>query len=237
MREGRNKGKDASSARAWTPKRVALGGVFLALCLTAMFLASFAPGMEMTLLALASLAIYIFCMEAGLGAGMALYVGACLLALLVAPNKVVVLPFLLFFGLYPPYKVLVDRSEKRLLRGVLKLLFLVAALALYLWLVSFFVEVSALWRLPAWVDRLPAWTFAPLIAVMVCLVDGAFEVILDKGLSVYWQRFHGGGRGPGRGPEGAASGAEAPVIRLSDGSAEDHTEAAAEEKGAREEEA
>lgn len=183
------KDKARETNKSWNPKVLALGGILLALCLVAMYFASFMPGVEMSLLALASLAIYIFCMEAGLGGGFALYIAAALLSLILAPNKVMVLPFLLFFGVYPPFKYLVDRRENRSLRVGLKILFLGLMTGLYIALAVFLLDKVVLWEMPSWLENLPDFAYLPILLVGGVVVELAFDIILTHCGNYYLKKF------------------------------------------------
>ncbi len=87
---------------------LALGGLFLALSVVAIWLGSAIQLLEYTLLGVASILISIFCLEAGAAGGLILAVATCLFCLLVVPNKLTILPLALFFAPYPLVK---DRLE------------------------------------------------------------------------------------------------------------------------------
>ena len=89
---------------------MALGGILLALCIAGVFMSSIVPGAEMTLLLVASAGIFIFCREAGAAGGFVLYAAACLLCVILVPNKLAVLPLALVFGLYPVLKYLLEKA-------------------------------------------------------------------------------------------------------------------------------
>lgn len=104
------KEQNKAGRRGLTAQTTALGGILLALCMAAVFFSAAVPGVEMSLLLIASAGIFIFCREAGAAAGFVLYAAACLLGLLLVPNKLAVLPLAGFFGLYPVLKYLLEEG-------------------------------------------------------------------------------------------------------------------------------
>ena len=89
---------------------MALGGILLALCMVAVSLGSFVPGVDLTLLAASSVIIFVFCGLAGPVAGLIFYGAAVLLSFILVPDKTVVIPFALFFGLYPNVKYFLETA-------------------------------------------------------------------------------------------------------------------------------
>jgi hypothetical protein len=104
-------------------KMVALGGILLSMSLVTLFLASFIPGAELSLYALSSLYVAIIIIETKAKNGWIFYVASCLLAFLIIPNKLVLLPYVLFFGLYGVVKYYIEKIGKQAIEIVLKLVF------------------------------------------------------------------------------------------------------------------
>lgn len=102
---------------------VALGGVFLALTVAFMFGASFVPGIEMTLYAFSSLFVAFMIIEKGPKEGILLYVAAVLLGLIIVPNKLGILPFIVFFGYYGILKYYIERLQKPAVQVIVKIAF------------------------------------------------------------------------------------------------------------------
>ncbi len=104
-------------------KKVALGGVMLALQMATLFLAGFVPGIELTLYALSSLYAAIIIIETNISGGLLFYIASVLLALLIIPNKAAILPYIFFFGIYAVIKLLIEKIGKQLIEIPLKLVF------------------------------------------------------------------------------------------------------------------
>lgn len=103
--------------------QLALGGICLALTIIFMFGASIVPGAELTLYAISSLFIAVMILESGVKGGIALYIAAALLGLLIVPNKVGVLPYIGMFGLYGIVKFYIEKLKNPVAQVMLKVVF------------------------------------------------------------------------------------------------------------------
>ncbi len=106
--------------------KIALGGLCLALAVIFMFGASFVPGIDMTLFAIASLFTVVMIIETGVGGGLLLYAGACLLGLILVPAKLALIPYIFFFGYYGVVKYFIEKSKSGVVQISLKLILFVA---------------------------------------------------------------------------------------------------------------
>lgn len=122
----RNKRMDQSASR------VALGGVLAALSLLLLYLGSMMPTGRMGMVAVAGLVPAAAVVSGGLAAGFLCYGAAGLLGLLLLPDKGCAVLYLLFFGLYPMAKSLIERLRRLPLELLLKLAFFNLMLAV-LW--------------------------------------------------------------------------------------------------------
>lgn len=104
-------------------RRVALAALLGALALLFLSLASFAPSGRVGLTAVAGLFPAAAVVSCGLSAGFLCYGGSALLALLLLSDKGLALLYLLFFGLYPMVKGLVERLRRFWIEVLLKLAF------------------------------------------------------------------------------------------------------------------
>ena len=103
--------------------RVALVGVLAALSLIALYLSAVSPTARMGIVAIAGLFPAGAVVSAGLKAGFFCYGAAGLLGLLLVPDKANALLYLLFFGLWPMLKSLLERIPVRPLEWLCKLAF------------------------------------------------------------------------------------------------------------------
>lgn len=118
--------------------KLALGGICLALTLIFMFGASFVPGIELTLFAIASLFTAVMIIETGVGGGILLYIGAALLGLILLPNKLALVPYIFFFGYWCIIKYYIEKVKSGIVQIIIKIIFFAALLCVAL---LFFAEI------------------------------------------------------------------------------------------------
>lgn len=92
-------------------QNIAIGGICLAGSVLSVFLASIVPGAELTLYAVSSLFVAVMILEAGMRGGWMLYSGTILLCLILVPNKLAMIPYIFFFGIYGIIKYYAERNR------------------------------------------------------------------------------------------------------------------------------
>ncbi len=112
--------------------RVATGGIFAALSLLLLYGATLLPSGRIGMVAVAGLVPATAVIAGGLPTGFLCYGATALLGLLLLPDKGCALLYVLFFGLYPMVKYLVERLRKLPLEIVLKLVFFNLILVIFL---------------------------------------------------------------------------------------------------------
>lgn len=112
--------------------RTALVGLLTGLSLICLYLAFLAPTGKLGVVALAGIFPAGAVVSAGLGAGFFSYAATGILGLLLIPSKSVALLYLIFFGLWPMVKSLLECMPSRVLEWVCKLAVCNLALAI-LW--------------------------------------------------------------------------------------------------------
>jgi len=101
-------------------QNMAIGGICLAVSVLSVFFASIIPGVELTLYAVSSLFIAVMILEGGMKSGLLLYAGTILLCLILVPDKVAVVPYAFFFGLYGMVKYYAEKLRHPVLQIALK---------------------------------------------------------------------------------------------------------------------
>lgn len=91
---------------------VALGGISLALTVVCLYVASFVPGFELTLYAVSSFFVVAMVIETKPLGGLLLVLGGCILGFLLIPNKLGILPYAFFFGIYPIGKYYAEKPRR-----------------------------------------------------------------------------------------------------------------------------
>ena len=110
-------------------RRLTVTAMMTALSVIFLYLACIFPTGQLGFTAVASLFGVAAVVECGIAAGIFVYVGASVLGLLLLPEKTMAFLFLVFFGLYPVVKSLIERIGRLIPEWALKLLFFNAALS------------------------------------------------------------------------------------------------------------
>lgn len=109
-------------------RRLTLSALFTAFCVISLYIASVWPTGQLGLTAFASLFVAAAIIESGLSFGLYVFIAGSALGMLLLPNKIAPLLYILFFGYYPIIKSLIERINGILLQWTLKLLVFNAAL-------------------------------------------------------------------------------------------------------------
>ena len=98
--ENMSKSNSPKQSSAFSTKTISLCGIFLVFTLLFLFLAGSITNIQMISYCLSSIFVIIILEESNLQASIAFYVASSLLSLLVLPNKLAIIPYILFFGHY-----------------------------------------------------------------------------------------------------------------------------------------
>ena len=124
---------------------IALSAVMAALSVVFLFFASAWPTGQLGLVALSSIFAAAAIVEGGLVSGIYVYVVTAAIGLLLIPNKIPPLLYLLFFGYYPALKSLIEKIRNVTVQTGLKLVAFNAALtAVWLLLSEAFMGFAAI---------------------------------------------------------------------------------------------
>lgn len=102
-------------------KKIAYGGILLALNVILLLLVNVIPMNTLFLLGLASLPIAVVIMELGPGAGIIFYVGSVLLSFIVMVNKSQWILYVFTFGVYGLVKYLIEKDRNFVMEYIMKL--------------------------------------------------------------------------------------------------------------------
>lgn len=149
--------------------RVALVGVLTALSIIFLYLAALTPTGQLGVVAVAGLMPAAAVVSASLSAGAFCYVATGILGLLLSPDKGSAVLYLVFFGLYPLVKCLIERLRKLPLEWLCKLAFFNLTLTAC-W---FFLRPVLLSGLPAVFEEL--W--------VLCIIGNVVFMVYDFGFS------------------------------------------------------
>ena len=153
-------------------RSITLSALFAALAVASLYFASVWPTGQLGLTAFSSLFVTAAIIEAGVIAGVNVFIICSVLGLLVLPDKGAPLLFALFFGYYPIIKSLVEKIKSIAIQWVLKIIVFNAALSI---IFVFLREVLS-----------DLGEYAPG-AIVIYLVGNVVFVLFDYGYSkVIW---------------------------------------------------
>ena len=104
-------------------KKIALNGILGALALICLFLATILPTNRLAFYALSSFFISIAIIESGIKAGWLFYASTALLALIILPEKLGLVPYVIFFGFYGIAKYYIERLNKLIPEYIIKFVY------------------------------------------------------------------------------------------------------------------
>ena len=103
-------------------RNLTISALLSALAVVSLYLGSLLPTGQLGLAALASLFVAAAIIEAGLKSGVSVFIISSAIAMLIIPNRVVPLFYLLFFGYYPIIKSLIEKHKNVFVQWILKIL-------------------------------------------------------------------------------------------------------------------
>lgn len=158
---------------------ITTSALLISLSMVFLYLSTFFPTMQLCFVAAASLFVVAQVIESGMNGGLSVFVGSCILGFIIVPDKTSVLLYTLFFGYYPLVKSFAERYNNAIIRWVLKLVVMNAALAVIL---IFFGElIFAISEFEYGV-----WAFAALFELAFIL----FDLGLTRLIGFYMARIH-----------------------------------------------
>ena len=162
-------------------KKLALSGVYLALTLVFIMAGSFMPGIEMTLLAAATAVGTFVIIETGVKNGILFFAAASILGFIIVPNKLAMIPYIMFFGLYPAVKYFAEKLEKAAAQLTVKFAYFITVL-----LIAYFMLFDVFFGsldLPEW---MPVFAVIPAALILFVILDAALTAIIN----IYFKRVH-----------------------------------------------
>ena len=165
-------------------KKITVCAMAAALGTTVLYFGSFIEVLDISTAVLASLLCTIMVIEYGKGAPWSVFFATALLSMLLLPNKLPALLYLLFFGYYPILKERIERTRSRIVGWIVKLcVFAVATTLLFLLASIFTVELD----MPA--GTIMKGIFVALIACTLILYDVALTRMITFYIIRLRQRF------------------------------------------------
>lgn len=132
-------------------RKIALSGVMGALCILCLYLASYLPTSRLFFYGVSSLFCACLVIEAGTGYAWTFYGATSLLAFAVIPDKIKVIPYIAFFGMYGIIKCYIERLKNIAAEILLKGLYFAASACILFFLFKNLFLIDIKYKLPVWV--------------------------------------------------------------------------------------
>ncbi|HOQ06244.1 MAG TPA: hypothetical protein PK127_00515 [Clostridiales bacterium] len=129
---------------------IALNGVLGALAVICLLLADVLPTSKISLYALSSFFVSIAIIEGGIRAGWIFYAATAILGSIIVPDKISIVPYALFFGVYGIIKFYIEKLNRIVIEYVLKVVFFNACAAIIILAAKSLFEAGLTSRFP-WV--------------------------------------------------------------------------------------
>lgn len=139
------------SERSEKTKRIALNGILGAVAVICLLLAVIMPTSRISFYALSSFFVAVSIIESGARAGWLFYAATSLLALIIVPDKLGIVPYAIFFGLYGIIKFYIEKLDRIVLEYILKFVFFNACMGVAIWAVRDLFGFAVSSKLPWWV--------------------------------------------------------------------------------------
>lgn len=162
---------------------VSLGGVFSALCVIFLYLATYIPGNRLFFYSLSSIFVALVIIESGTGVGWLFYGATSVLSLLVIPNKIALIPYLLFFGCYGIVKYYIEWINILPLELIVKgVFFLICQVVLYIvYTRIFIIDIGA---------KIPIYMVFAIFLIIFYIYDYVYTRVIELYSKGYKQKKH-----------------------------------------------
>jgi hypothetical protein len=153
-------------------RSIALNGVLGALAVVCLLLADFLPTNTISLYALSSFFVSIAIVENGVRAGWIFYIATGLLSLIIVPDKMILIPYVLFFGMYGIVKFYIEKLRRIVIEYILKFIYFNACAA-----VIYAAAASLLAGLP--VMKLSWWILIAAAEAVFFIYDIVYTMFIN----------------------------------------------------------
>jgi hypothetical protein len=153
-------------------KRLALNGILGALSVICLLLADILPTNRISLYALSSFFISISIIENGIRAGWIFYAATCLLSVIIVPDKLSIVPYAIFFGIYGIVKFYIERLRRSVLEYILKFAYFNVCLGIAFW------ALKGLFRYELKI-MLPVWLLVAAAEIVFLIYDVVYTLFID----------------------------------------------------------
>jgi hypothetical protein len=132
-------------------KRLTLGGVLIALTLIVLYAESVLPTSKLSLYVISSFFVSVIVIESGIRTAWIFYIASSLMALIIIPDKIAMIPYVVFFGVYGIIKFYIERLGKLIAEYILKFGYFNLCLLIAVLLIKEFFLDSLGVSFPLWI--------------------------------------------------------------------------------------
>jgi len=151
-----------------TAGRTALSGLFIALTVIILYAESLFPTGRLALYAVSSFIASVVVVESGIKAGWLFYTAASVLSLIIIPDKIGIIPYIFFFGIYPLVKLYIEKVRNIIIEYIIKFVYFNASIAAALLLLRLLFEFTP-------VVSMSLWILIPGLQVVFFIYDYVFS--------------------------------------------------------------
>jgi hypothetical protein len=153
-------------------KKIALNGILGALAVICLLLATVLPTNRLSFYALSSFFIAVSIIESGVRAGWIFYLASSLLALIIVPEKLGIIPYVIFFGLYGLVKYYIEKLDKIIIEYILKFVYFNISAGIAVLTISslFGIEMSV---------KLPWWLLIIALEIVFLIYDFVYTLFIN----------------------------------------------------------
>ena len=149
-------------------RNLTLSALFTALSVIILYIASVWPTGQLGLTAVASLFVAAAIIESGLLFGIYVYITSSLISILIVPNRITPILFILFFGFYPIVKSLIEKNKQLIIQIIAKL-------------VVFNISLTVIWFLFS--ELVLAFINFDLNIIFIFLIGNIVFILFDYGFT------------------------------------------------------
>lgn len=101
--------------------KVSFGGFISLLTVVSLYMTSLLPTLKLFFFALSTLFLFVMVMEFGVGYAFMTFVSSSFLGIILVPNKIILIPYIIFFGYYGIIKYLIEKINNIVLEWIFKI--------------------------------------------------------------------------------------------------------------------
>lgn len=152
-------------------KKIALGAIVTLLSTVSLYISSVLPTNRLFFFALSSFFLAAIIIEDNIKFAVLVYLSSSILSFIVVPNKIAVLPYIIFFGYYAIVKSLIEKINILLVELLIKLM---------LFNLSIFITYSIFSKalLGEILIKLPVWAIFLLMQLAFVIYDYSFSLCI-----------------------------------------------------------